>query len=126
MNECISRRYFALDLKDDDSLIADYENWHRPNKVWPEVLESLRASGVREVELFRCGNRLVMVMEVTGEPRGADTLPSESTNPRVRAWEELMWQYQQALPFARPGEKWVPMRRLFSLSEAIRDGASGG
>lgn len=125
MNESISRLYFALDLRDDDSLIAEYEDWHRPDRVWPEVVESLGASGVRELELFRCGNRLVMVLEVIGEPRAADTVPSESTNPRVRAWEELMWRYQQALPFARPGEKWVPMKRLFSLSEAFAHRAAG-
>jgi len=26
-----------------------------------------------------------------------------------------MWQYQQALPTAKPGEKWVLMHKIFSL-----------
>ncbi|MDQ3279770.1 MAG: L-rhamnose mutarotase, partial [Bacteroidota bacterium] len=32
------------------------------------------------------------------------------------AWEDLMWKYQQPLHFARPGEKWVLMNKIFSLS----------
>jgi L-rhamnose mutarotase len=31
-------------------------------------------------------------------------------------WEKLMWEYQEALPTARPGEKWVLMNKIFSLS----------
>jgi L-rhamnose mutarotase len=33
--------------------------------------------------------------------------------PRVQEWEELMAGFQQALPFAEPGEKWVRMERIF-------------
>jgi L-rhamnose mutarotase len=29
-----------------------------------------------------------------------------------------MWTYQQALPLARPGEKWLLMDRIFTLPEA--------
>ena len=72
----------------------------------------LAPSGVRELELFRCGNRLVMVLEVIGEPRAADTVPSESADPACASLGgESFWRYQQALPFARPGEKWVPVER---------------
>ena len=31
----------------------------------------------------------------------------------VQAWERLMWTYQRALPWARPGEKWVLMERIY-------------
>ena len=33
-----------------------------------------------------------------------------------------MWRFQQSLPFAEPGQKWVPMRRIFSV-ERDREGA---
>jgi len=112
----VQRFYFALDLREDASLIAEYEDWHRPERIWPEVVNALRATGIRELEIFRCGNRLVMVMEVAAERNGAVEAPCEATNRRVQMWEELMWQFQQRLPFAKPGEKWVPMNRLFALS----------
>ena len=38
------------------------------------------------------------------------------SNEKVQAWEKLMWKYQQALPGAKPGEKWMLMEKIFQLS----------
>ena len=98
------RLCFALDLADRPELVDEYESYHEPGGVWPEVLRHIRAQGVRSMEIWRTGNRLVMVAEVEDDfPR--DT-PAE---PEVAEWEELMWKFQQPLPNAMPGEKWVPM-----------------
>jgi L-rhamnose mutarotase len=113
----MARRYFALDLKPDPALIAEYERWHTPQAIWPEVTADLTAAGVKELEIFRCGNRLVMMMEV---PDDLATDPAERAGGRSAQWEKLMWRFQQPLPFAKAGEKWVPMKRIFSLSEASR------
>ena len=114
------RLYFALDLENDPLLIAEYERWHRPDRIWPEVVEHLRAAGVRELEIFRCGDRLTMVMEVPDEFSAADQAALGAVSQRVRDWEELMWQFQRALPFAKAGEKWVPMARVFSLGHTLQ------
>jgi L-rhamnose mutarotase len=113
----LSRRYFALDLKDDAALIAEYERWHRSENIWPEVVAGLSAAGVTELEIFRCGNRLMMAMDA---PSGFATAEAAATG-RAAQWEELMWRFQQSLPFAEPGQKWVPMGRIFSLSESSRE-----
>ena len=39
----------------------------------------------------------------------------DNANPTVQEWEKLMWKYQQALPKAKPGEKWVLMNKIFEL-----------
>jgi L-rhamnose mutarotase len=111
------RLYFALDLKDDPALIAEYEQWHSSGKVWPEVVQSLDAAGVLDLEIFRCGNRLTMVVELPDSEDGA----SDAALPRIAAWEELMWKFQQRLPFASEGEKWVAMQRIFSLQQTLSD-----
>jgi L-rhamnose mutarotase len=113
------RLYYALDLKDDPALIAEYEHWHRPEIVWPEIVASFRGMGVRDLELFRAGNRLVLVMDVEEDYSAERKAASDAANPRVQEWEALMWRFQQALPFAQPGEKWVPMRQIFSLQDAL-------
>ena len=41
--------------------------------------------------------------------------PADAANPKVREWEALMDTFQQRLPFAKAGEKWVPMERIFKL-----------
>jgi L-rhamnose mutarotase len=42
---------------------------------------------------------------------------ADRENPKVREWEELMWKFQQPLPNARPGEKWMLMEEIFKLEE---------
>jgi L-rhamnose mutarotase len=114
------RLLFALDLKDDPTLIAEYEAWHQPERIWPEIPQFLRTAGIRELEIFRSGDRLVMVMEVPEDFSAEQLAKISSANERVRAWEALMWKFQRPLPFARPGEKWVPMSRVFSLQQTLK------
>lgn len=111
-----SRRYcLALDLKDDPQLIADYERYHR--EVWPEITESIRASGIEDLEIYRVGTRLFMIMEVNAGFSFDAKAEADRNNPKVQEWEKLMWKFQSPLPQARPGEKWLLMKRIFKLEE---------
>lgn len=108
------KRYtFALDLKDDPQLISEYEEHHK--KVWPEILASIRNAGVSNMEIFRAGNRLFMIMEADDDFSLEHKALIDQYNPKVQEWEKLMWKYQQALPYAREGEKWMEMTSIFKL-----------
>lgn len=108
------KRYcLALDLKDDPILISEYEEHHR--KVWPEVLQSIRESGIEHMEIYRSGNRLFMIMEVNEQFSFEKKAASDAANPIVQDWEKLMWKYQQSLPGSLPGEKWKLMERIFMI-----------
>ncbi|MFC4764889.1 L-rhamnose mutarotase [Dyella koreensis] len=114
------RQYFALDLRDDALAIAEYERWHQPGHIWPEIVASIRAAGVSDLEIFRTGNRLMLVMDVPEDFDSAAKQAADAADPRVRAWEALMDTFQQRLPWAKNGEKWVQMTRIFSLGECIK------
>ena len=107
----MSRRLcFALDLVDDAELIAAYEAHHAPGAVWKPVLGHIRASGIEAMEIWRAGDRLVMIVEA------ADDYPrSVPAPPDVERWEKLMDGFQKRLPIAESDEKWVGMRRIFTL-----------
>jgi L-rhamnose mutarotase len=107
----MKRYYLALDLKDDPELIAEYEDHHK--RVSAEILKSIKDSGIERMELFRAGNRMFMIMEVADTFSFEDKARMDQSNPLVQKWENLMWKYQQALPFAKPGEKWVLMKKFF-------------
>lgn len=108
------KRYcLALDLADDATQIAEYENHHK--QIWPEIRESIKGSGVERMEIFRTGNRLFMIMEVNDTFLFEVKAAADAANPKVQEWEQLMWKYQQALPNAKPGEKWIMMDKIFSL-----------
>lgn len=110
------KRYaLALDLKPDDQLIAEYEQWHR--EVWPEVRSSILESGIRHMEIYRFGTRLFMLVEADDSFSFERKAAADAANPRVQEWEMLMWKYQQSVPGARLEEKWVLMEKIFELSD---------
>ena len=110
----MTRRYcLALDLKDDSDLIAEYERHHQ--NVWPEITHSIRDAGISDMEIYRVGNRLFMVMEVSEDFSFQGKAAMDGANPRVKEWEALMGRFQKPLPWAEPGEKWLLMERIFKL-----------
>ena len=112
------RRYcLALDLVNDDKLIAEYEAYHR--NVWPEIIKSIKDAGIEQMEIYRFANRLFMIMEVNDQFNFEQKAAADAANPKVQEWEQLMWKYQQAIPGSKPGEKWVLMDKIFSLTQDL-------
>ena len=110
----MTRRYgLPLDLKDDPKLIAEYKRYHE--KIWPEITKSIKDSGVLDLEIYLLGTRMFMIMEVDETFSFEKKAEADRTNPKVQEWENLMWKFQQALPKARSGEKWLLMEKIFKL-----------
>jgi L-rhamnose mutarotase len=107
------RHCFALDLKNDPELVAEYERYHQ--QVWPGILESIRDAGIELLEIYRVEQRLFMIMEVSESFSFERKQSMDDANALVQEWEALMWKYQQALPSAAPGQKWMPMKKIFQL-----------
>ena len=107
------RYCLTLDLQDDPALIAEYKRYHE--QVWPEIISSIRDSGILDMEIYLLGTRLFMIIEVEESFSFEAKNKADRGNPRVREWEALMWKFQKALPEAKPGEKWIQMERIFKL-----------
>ncbi len=103
----------ALDLKNDPALIDAYEQHHQ--KVWPEIESSIKESGIVSMKIYRTGNRLFMIILANDQFSFEKKNEMDNNNPIVEKWETLMDQYQQRLPWATPGVKWVLMDEIFSL-----------
>ena len=109
-----TRRYcLTLDLKDDPALIAEYKKYHE--KIWPEITKSIKDAGIEDMEIYLLGPRMFMIMEVNDTFTFEAKARADQENPKVQEWERLMWKFQQALPQAKPGQKWLPMDRVFKL-----------
>lgn len=103
----------ACDLKDEIELIKKYEEYHR--EVWPEIIESIQEVGVLNMEIYRTGNRLIMLMETQHDFSFEMKTKADRQNLKVQEWESLMQKYQQAVPSAKKGEKWTLMNKIFDL-----------
>ncbi len=109
----LKRYCLALDLKDDAALIAEYEAHHK--NVWPEIIKSIKDSGIEVLDIYRTGNRLFMIIEAADDFSFEKKNAADASDPKVQEWEQLMWKFQQAMPWAKPGEKWILMDQIFQL-----------
>ena len=114
-----TRHCFATDLKDNPELIEAYKHYHQPGNGYPAVSKSIREAGIVEMEIYLIANRLFMIMEVDDSYDPVKRAKSDAHNPDVQRWESLMWQFQQALPWAKEGEKWLPLEQIFKLTRCI-------
>lgn len=103
----------ALDLIDDENLIAEYEDYHK--NIWPEIRKSILDSGISNMEIYRIENRLMMIVDADENFSFEAKNEADKNNPKVQEWEELMWKFQQQLPHSKQEEKWRLMDKIFSL-----------
>ena len=111
----MTRYCLTLDLKNDPELISQYEQYHK--EVWPEIISSIKDSGITHMQIYRYDTRLFMIMEVTDDFSFEKKQLADNNNAKVQEWEELMWKYQQALPGSAADEKWKLMDKIFDLNE---------
>ena len=109
------RHILTVDLRDDPAAIATYRDYHE--RVWPEVVDSLRRAGVRSMDIRIHGRRLVMILELVD---GLDVQQVFATyltsHPRVQEWERLMQSLLEPASGAPPGDWWTVMEPVFHFS----------
>ncbi|HEU0064109.1 MAG TPA: L-rhamnose mutarotase [Flavisolibacter sp.] len=108
------KRYcLTLDLKNDEQLIKQYEEYHK--KVWPEIIASIKDSGIESMEIYRFGTRLFMIIEAKDSFSFENKAMMDKSNKKVVEWEEKMAVFQQALDGSALHEKWKLMNKIFDL-----------
>ncbi len=110
------RLVFALDLKDEPELQAEYRRHHQ--SVPAAILASIHGSGVLSMQIYNLTDRLVMIMEVDDGFSLEQKAAQDQANPEVQAWEAVMSRFQQALPGTPPAAKWQPMTKIFETPAA--------
>lgn len=81
----MSRRIcLALDLVDDAAAIAEYERWHRPGNTFPAVTQSIRDAGITNMEIYRTGARLFMIIDADDHYSPKRKGEADAANPAVQ------------------------------------------
>ena len=111
----MSRHVLTVDLRDDPAAIATYREYHQ--RVWPEVLDSLRSAGVASMDIHMYGRRLVMVLDLVDGLTVQQVFAAHaSSHPRVQEWERLMRSLQEPSLNGSQTESWAVMEPIFRLS----------
>ena len=111
-----NKRYcLTLDLIDQPDLIAEYIEHHKPENAWPQITQNMYDMGIIDMEIYHLGDRLFMIMEADAsfDPNGVPA--SEEGRKKSDEWEALMWKFQKPVRWAKEGQKWVPMDKIYDL-----------
>ena len=112
----MTRHVLMVDLRNDPLVIDTYAERHR--RVWPEVLRSLKCSGIADMEIYILGRRLVMIVDTDVRDLRDCLAAHVASGPRVAEWESLMRSMQEPPPGGGPGEWWALMQPVFRLDAA--------
>lgn len=112
----IKRYCFALDLKDEEALISEYVHYHQPDVIWPEIIEGIKKCNIIDMEIYRIGNRLCMILETNEVFQLERDFAKMLELPAQKEWADLMKQFQQRLPFSGIDEGWAQMNKIFKLN----------
>ena len=109
----MKRFCYTLDLKDDSKLKQEYIKHHI--NVWPEIINSLKESGIIKAEIYNIGDRLFLLIDTNDEFTEEKKRKLDLKNSIVQKWEALMSNYQKKIEFSKSENKWVRMNKIFEL-----------
>lgn len=101
----------TLTLVDDEALIAKYVEAHA--HVWPEVIQGQREVGILDMQIYRRGRSLFMIMDTVDDFDFERDMARLATLPRQAEWEAYVARFQGYAADARSDEKWQRMERIF-------------
>ena len=104
----------TLELRDDPALIEKYCEAHA--HVWPEIQAGIREVGILDMQIYRLGTRLFMIMDTVDDFDFVKDNARLATLPRQAEWEAYVAQFQGCSPDAPSTEKWQLMERIFKLA----------
>lgn len=107
----------ALTLKDDPTLMDEYRRAHRPENAWPEITQGMKEVGILDMEIYRYGNVLFMVMDTVANFDHDRAMRELATKPRQAEWETYVSRFQETDAQASAGDKWQLLERVYELEE---------
>jgi len=106
----MQRMGHVLGLKPE--AIAEYKRLHAA--VWPEILATIAACGIRNYSIFlrEPENLLFAYWEYHGADFAADSAKM-AADPRTQDWWDICMPLQQPLATRGEGEWWAGMEEVF-------------
>ena len=105
----------TLDLKDDPEGVKEYSYWHASDHIWPEIPAGIRAVGIENMEIYRLGTRLFMIVDVPEDFDWDASFAKLAKMDKQAEWEAFVGKYQKCEQGSSSSEKWRMMEQIFKL-----------
>jgi L-rhamnose mutarotase len=88
----------------------EYERLHAA--VWPEVLEQIKKSNIRNYSIYRYGELLFSYFEYVGDDFEGD-MAAMAADPNTQRWWDVCMPLQSPVPDRAEGEWWATIPEIF-------------
>lgn len=105
----------TLELSEDDGLIRQYIEAHA--HVWPEIQEGIRSVGILDMQIYRQGRKLFMIVDTIDDFDWDADNARLAQLPRQAEWEAYVAQFQGCDPNVPSTAKWHLMEKIFELEK---------
>ncbi len=93
-----------------EQAVEEYERLHA--SVWPEVLEQIAKSNIRNYSIFRMGHLLFSYYEYIGDDFAYD-MSEMANDPITQEWWKLCTPLQKQIPETPENEWWMTIPEVF-------------
>lgn len=105
----------TLTLIDDEEMIKKYVEAHA--HVWPEVIAGQREVGILQMQIYRDGRSLFMIMDTVDDFDFDRDMSRLAGLPRQAEWEAYVSRFQGSKADAVSTEKWQIIDKIFDSNE---------
>jgi L-rhamnose mutarotase len=92
--------------------VEEYKRYH--GAVWPEILETIKRSNIRNYSIYLKDEYLFAYFEYHGKDYKAD-MAKIAANAKTKEWWSIMMPMQKPLESRAEGEWWAEMEEVFHL-----------
>lgn len=100
-------------LINEEEAIKQYEYYHSKEGIWPEVGMANKASGIKQLKMYRFQNQLIMIMTV---PKDVDLKEMDkkyiNSSDKIKEWGVMMNDFFETLQIDGEEKVWVEMKKV--------------
>jgi L-rhamnose mutarotase len=105
------KRYGSV-IKIKAEAVEEYKRYH--HAVWPEILETIRRSNIRNYSIYLKDGYLFGYFEYHGKDYQAD-MAKIAADAKTKEWWSIMMPMQKPLESRAEGEWWAEMEEVFHM-----------
>jgi L-rhamnose mutarotase len=116
----------TLQLENDAALIDEYKKLHAMGNAWPEITQGMKDVGIIDMEIYRDGATLFMIMDTEENFDHNKAMTKLATLPHQSEWEATVSKYQKTSVSLSAKDKWKLIERIYKLDQNIECNVENG